>query len=341
MRLGSIALSLLLSTLTPAFAQLGISFGSPGVRIGINLSSYPTLQAIPGYPVYYAPGLRSNYFFYDGLYWVFEGDMWYASDWYNGPWSPVDPMDVPVYLLRVPVRYYRQAPVYFRSWRADDAPRWDQHWGSSWGQRHRGWDQWDRRSAPAPAPLPTYQRQYSGNRYPQGSQQALINAQNYRYQPQQAVAQQHFQQRQSQAQSAPQQQIPQQQQPQQQQRQQQQGQRQQQQLQQQQDQRQQQQAQRPQQQQQQQDWRQQQQAQRPQQQQQQQEQRQQQQQQRQQQQQPPQQQQQQQQQQTRTRQEQAPPQQQAAPQQRNPAERAPRQAPAAPGEKESTKAQER
>lgn len=192
--------------LTPAAAQIGINFGSPGVNIGINLGVYPRLQRVPGLPVYYAPGVSSNYFFYDGLYWVLEDDGWYASTWYNGPWRLVDYMDVPVYLLRVPVRYYRHAPAYFRGWRADAPPRWGEHWGQSWEQRHGGWDRWDRRSTPAPAPLPTYQRQYSGSRYPQGTQQSVIESRNYRYQPRDAVAQQHFQQHRNEARSAPQQQ---------------------------------------------------------------------------------------------------------------------------------------
>ena len=51
------------------------------VSIGINIPTYPRLVAVPGYPVYYAPGVDSNYFFYDGLYWDFEGDQWYSSPW--------------------------------------------------------------------------------------------------------------------------------------------------------------------------------------------------------------------------------------------------------------------
>ncbi len=194
MRHAHIALSLLLGSASPAFAQLSINFEVPGASIGINLPVYPALQRVPGYPVYYAPGVNSNYFFYDGMYWVFEGDNWYASSWYNGPWGLVDPLDVPLYVLRVPVRYYRQAPAYFHGWRADAAPQWGDHWGQSWEQHRSGWDQWNRKSAPAAAPLPTYQRQYSGSRYPQPSQQASIQTRNYRYQPKDTVAQQHFQQ---------------------------------------------------------------------------------------------------------------------------------------------------
>jgi hypothetical protein len=192
----------------PAAAQLSINFGGPGVHIGINLPVYPTLQRVPGYPVYYAPSVNSNYFFYDGLYWVYDNDNWYSSSWYNGPWHTVDPYYVPSYVLRVPVRYYRHAPTYFRSWRADSAPRWGEHFGASWEQRRSGWDRWDRKSAPAPAPLPTYQREYSGNRYPQVAQQATIESRSYRYQPRETVTQQHFEQRRQQVQVQPAQQRP-------------------------------------------------------------------------------------------------------------------------------------
>jgi hypothetical protein len=207
MRRALITTWMLLCPLTPAVAQLSINFSSPGVSIGINLPVYPRLQRVPGYPVYYAPGVNSNYFFYDGMYWVYQGDDWYASSWYNGPWRLVDPMYVPAYVLRVPVRYYRHAPAYFHGWRADAAPRWGDHWGHSWEQSRSGWDQWSRSSAPAPAPLPTYQQQYSGNRYPQASQQAVIQTQSYRYQPKDPVAQQHFEQQRTQVRSAPQQQV--------------------------------------------------------------------------------------------------------------------------------------
>jgi len=207
MRKALIALGMLVCSLgTPASAQLSISFGSPGVSIGINLPVYPTLQRIPGYPVYYSTAVNSNYFFYDGLYWVFEDDDWYASDWYNGPWYRVDRFDVPVFILRVPVRYYRHAPDYFRGWRADAPPRWGERWGGTWAERRSGWDRWDRRSSPAPAPLPNYQRQYSGERYPQQVQQATIQTRNYRYQPRDPLARQYYEQRRSQVRTeAPQQ----------------------------------------------------------------------------------------------------------------------------------------
>ena len=173
------------------------------VSIGINVPAYPVLQRIPNYPVYYAPSVSGNYFFYDGLYWVFDGYDWYASSWYNGPWHVVGRYDVPVYLLRVPVRYYRYAPAPFRAWRADAPPHWHEHWGSTWATRRSGWDRWDVRSAPAPAPLPSYQRQYSRANYPRVEQQVAIQSRSYRYQPREQVAQQVIRDRRVLAEAAP------------------------------------------------------------------------------------------------------------------------------------------
>ncbi len=193
MRYGIIVLWMLLCSITSAVAQVSVSIGLPGMSIGINLPVYPQLVRVPGYPVYYAPQLNSNYFFYDGMYWVYQQDNWYASSWYNGPWQLVRPDVVPLFVLRVPVRYYRHPPDYFRGWRADAPPRWNEHWGSDWERSHSGWNTWNRSAVPAPAPLPSYQRQYSGNRYPRAEQQQTLQSQHYRYQPRDAVVQQHYQ----------------------------------------------------------------------------------------------------------------------------------------------------
>lgn len=178
MRIKLLMAAVLLSAAGHATAQ---------ISVGIYLQQYPDFQPVPGYPVYYAPYVDSNYFFYDGRYWIYQDDYWYESTWYNGPWDLVDPEFVPLYVLRVPVRYYRRPPVYFRSWRADAPPRWDQHWGRPWAERHRDWDRWDRRSVPQPAPLPIYQRQYSGPRYPDVRAQQELHERNYHYEPHDSV----------------------------------------------------------------------------------------------------------------------------------------------------------
>ncbi len=173
-----IALGMLLCPLASAVAQVEVDVG-----IGVDLPVYPQLVQVPGQPVYYAPHLDANYFFYDGLYWVYAGDRWHTSSWYNGPWSGVAPEEVPVYVLRVPVRYYRRPPPYFGGWRREAPPRWGEHWGNDWERRHPGWDRGDRRQVPRPAPLPIYQRRYSGTNYPQREQQQALHGQHYRYEP--------------------------------------------------------------------------------------------------------------------------------------------------------------
>lgn len=180
-----IAMFMLLGSTIAARAEVQV-----GISIGINVPVYPNLVVVPGYPVYYDPDLDSNYFFYDGQYWIYDDDNWYASSWYNGPWTVVEPEYVPVFVLRVPVRYYHRPPPYFAGWQRDAPPRWGEHWGGSWQQRHAGWDHWDRRAVPHAAPLPVYQRQYSGDRYPREvAQQHAIRAQNYHYQSRDPVVQ--------------------------------------------------------------------------------------------------------------------------------------------------------
>jgi hypothetical protein len=176
--------------------SIGIGIGTPHASIGIHVGDYPRLVAVPGYPVYYAPRLQANFFFYDGLYWVFEDDDWYASYWYNGPWWYVRPLAVPVYLLRVPVRYYHHPPPYFRGWRRDAPPRWGDYWGHEWEQQRSGWDRWNHRAVPPLAPLPAYQRRYSGDDYPrQVERQRALQQQHYRYQPRDPAVRQGYQQR--------------------------------------------------------------------------------------------------------------------------------------------------
>jgi hypothetical protein len=187
---------MILGSAVPANAQVSIDIGigTPNTNIGTRFPTYPDLERVTGYPVYYAPRANTNLFFYDGLYWAYDRDDWYASSWYNGPWSRVQPRYVPSYILRVPVGYYRSPPPYFRGWPKNSPPRWGQHYGRDWEQERHGWDNWDHRSSPPPAPLPVYQRQYSGNRYPSVQQQLRIHDQYYQYHPSEPVVRQHYEQ---------------------------------------------------------------------------------------------------------------------------------------------------
>jgi hypothetical protein len=171
------------SSLALGEVRFGIGVAVPGLSIGINIPAYPQLVPIPGYPVYYAPGVGANLFFYDGLYWVFSGDDWYYSSWYDGPWYVSQPEMVPDFVLRIPILYYRRPPAYFLGWNRSAAPRWGEHWGPAWEERRRGWDHWDRRSIPPRAPLPGYQRQYPHDRYPGADRRQNLENRLYPYRP--------------------------------------------------------------------------------------------------------------------------------------------------------------
>jgi hypothetical protein len=188
----------------PAAAQLSFGFSSGGVRLGINVPVYPRLVPVPGYPVYWAPDVNANYFFYDGMYWLFYDDNWYGSQWYNGPWYAVPPDEVPLFVLRVPVRYYHHRPAYFRGWALNDAPRWDQLGGRAWSDPPGDSPRWHLNRAPARAPLPNYQRNYSGNRYPNVERQRTEQARNYRYQPRDEGVRRHWEGQRGEGAAAPQ-----------------------------------------------------------------------------------------------------------------------------------------
>jgi hypothetical protein len=195
MRYLLIAASLLIGQVASAGTQVSVGIALPGISIGINQPAYPQMVLVPGYPVYYEPRASFNYFFFDGLYWAFQDDNWYASSWYNGPWHYVGPEYVPVYILRVPVGYYRRPPKYFHGWNRNQPPRWGQYWGHAWENDRRDWDQWDHGYMPRPAPLPVYQRQYYGSRYPhQAAEQWSMHEQYYRYAPSDPVIHQYYQQ---------------------------------------------------------------------------------------------------------------------------------------------------
>ncbi len=179
----SIVLLMLFSSAASSELQMSVGIGLPSVNIGIYVPAYPEFVVVPGYPVYYTPQMEANYFFYDGLYWIYQDNSWYESSWYDGPWWLVDPDEVPLFILRVPVRYYRVPPAYFIGWQYNAPPRWGDYWGRNWSEHRRGWDRWDHHAAPSPAPLPIYQRNYSGDRYPkQLERQKELRQQNYGFQ---------------------------------------------------------------------------------------------------------------------------------------------------------------
>jgi hypothetical protein len=182
------SLLLLLSLALPAAAQTYYD-------IGVDLPEYPEMQPIPESPVYYAPGVDSNYFFYDGLYWDYYNDGWYTSAWYNGPWEYVDPIYVPTYVLWVPIVFYHHPHAHWHGWDARRPPHWGQHWGRDWQARHNSVYGGRQAGNIQRAPLPQYQQRFSRQNYPRGVQQSQLHGQFYNYQPREMVVRQSYQNR--------------------------------------------------------------------------------------------------------------------------------------------------
>jgi hypothetical protein len=89
--------------------------------IHIDLGGPPALVIEPGTPVYYAPAVPFNYFFYGGRYYVFAHEGWFAASSYNGPWIVVPVKKVPKPILEVPVEYYKVLPGH---WKTHGPPPW-------------------------------------------------------------------------------------------------------------------------------------------------------------------------------------------------------------------------
>jgi hypothetical protein len=74
----------------------------------IVLPAPPQLVVVPGSPVWVAPSVPYNFFYYDGLYYVSHDGHWFASVSAHGPWGFVHHVPLPV--LAVPVHYYQVPP---------------------------------------------------------------------------------------------------------------------------------------------------------------------------------------------------------------------------------------
>jgi len=101
------------------------------VHIGITIAAPPQLVVVPRTPVYYAPALPYNLFFYGGQYYLFHEGRWFYAPTYNGPWHLIAVEYVPVPILRVPVQYYRVRPPHWER-RTGPPP-----WAPAWGYRRR------------------------------------------------------------------------------------------------------------------------------------------------------------------------------------------------------------
>src|SRR3989304_2225103 len=65
------------------------TLASPNIHIGIQIGTPPQLVVVPQTPVYYAPALPYNYFFYGGQYYLFHNGIWHFAPTHNGPWAVI------------------------------------------------------------------------------------------------------------------------------------------------------------------------------------------------------------------------------------------------------------
>jgi hypothetical protein len=109
----------------PAVADnvsIGVTVGTPPPPVMVTAP--PQLVVVTGTPVYYAPAVSFNYFFYSGRYYVFHDGAWFYAAAFNGPWTFVALERVPRPILAVPVAYYRIPPGH---WKKDGPPPWAEH----------------------------------------------------------------------------------------------------------------------------------------------------------------------------------------------------------------------
>lgn len=112
------ALLALIGSPAPATAEVNvnINLGPPVV-----VAEPPAVALIPGFGVYFVPGVEVDLFFYGGYWWSPRGDRWYRARGYNGPWVVVGRRAVPAQVIRVPRdyrgRYKKAKHVPYGQWK--------------------------------------------------------------------------------------------------------------------------------------------------------------------------------------------------------------------------------
>src|SRR5207247_9380016 len=119
-----LAAGLLAAPARAADVHIGINIGVPPPRPPVVVEAPPPLVVVPRTPVYYAPSLPYNYFYYGGLYYTLHDDHWFYAASFNGPWSFVTVERVPRPILAVPVGYYHVRPEH---WKKHGPPPWAGH----------------------------------------------------------------------------------------------------------------------------------------------------------------------------------------------------------------------
>jgi len=113
-----------------ADVHIGIDIGTPPPP-PIVLAEPPRLALVPRLPVYYAPSLPYNFFYYDGRYFTYDDGGWSWAVSSRGPWIAIELGRVPQPILSVPVAYYKAPPGHWKKHRQGPPP-WASH-----GRKHK------------------------------------------------------------------------------------------------------------------------------------------------------------------------------------------------------------
>jgi hypothetical protein len=112
--------------------NVDVNIGSPPPVV---VAQPPWLQPVPQTPVYYAPSVPYNIFYYDGRYYSYHDDDWYWTASVRGPWMAVAVGRVPRPVLAVPVAYYRVPPGHLKKYHRRPGPP---PWAGHGRKHHRG-----------------------------------------------------------------------------------------------------------------------------------------------------------------------------------------------------------
>jgi len=123
---------------------------------GFHVEAAPEMVMVPGAPVYFAPRVSVDLFFFDGFWFTRDHDHWYRGHDYRGPWKEVNARYVPPPVHRVRSDYraryarekhipYGQLKKHWREHRVREDYRRDRDYnghgggGSDHGGHDRDW----------------------------------------------------------------------------------------------------------------------------------------------------------------------------------------------------------
>src|SRR5256885_5816989 len=101
----ALAAGLLAAPARGADVHIGINIGVPPPPPPVVVEAPPPLVVVPQTPVYYAPALPYNYFYYGGLYYTPHDDRWVYAASFNRPWAFVTLERLPRPVLALPGRF--------------------------------------------------------------------------------------------------------------------------------------------------------------------------------------------------------------------------------------------